>query len=99
MGTNDDKHVVSQSRDRNAKLAHKLVVVSTREWEKAITGILALPTAVALTAAAATTYVAAILGRGFEMFESAAGEVNRAMTTETNGTFEPHDEARIEARA
>jgi hypothetical protein len=49
--------------------------------------------------AAATTYVAAILGRGFEMFESAAGEVNRAMTTETNGTFESHDDARIEARA
>jgi hypothetical protein len=100
MGSmSDKKQWVNETRDRNARLAHNLVVVSTREWEKAITGIVAIPTAIALTAAAGATYVAAMLGRGFEMFELAAGEVSRAMTVEPNGAFDVRDDVRMEARA
>jgi uncharacterized protein (DUF697 family) len=53
-----------------------------RQWEKALTGIVAAPAAVALTAAAVATYGVALIERAFEVFESAIGEVGRAVTQE-----------------
>ena len=56
-----------------------------QQWEKTLTGIVALPAAAALGVAATATYGVALLERGFEVFESALGEVGRTLTPH------PHD--------
>ena len=59
-------------RARTAELAHHLSTVALRQWEKALTGIIALPSAAALGVAASATYGVAMLERGFEVFEERA---------------------------
>jgi hypothetical protein len=64
-------------RARTAELAHHLSTVALRQWEKTLTGIVALPSAAALGIAATATYGVAMLERGFEVFEAAIGEIGR----------------------
>jgi hypothetical protein len=66
-------------RARTAELAHHLSTVALRQWEKALTGIVALPSAAALGIAATATYGVAVLERGFEVFEAAIGEIGRTI--------------------
>ena len=77
-------------RARTSQLAHHLSSVALREWEKALTGIVALPAAAALGLAATATYCAALLERGFEVFETAIGEVGRAVASEKRDGMGEH---------
>ncbi len=70
----------SIDRRHTAHLAHHLSTVAVQQWEKTLTGIVALPAAAALGVAATATYGVALLERGFEVFESALGEVGRTLT-------------------
>jgi hypothetical protein len=72
-------------RSQTAQLAHHLSTVAVRQWEKTLTGIVALPAAAALGVAATATYGVALLERGFEVFELALGEIGRTLTSETEG--------------
>lgn len=96
---NQDGNITAHSRGleraHTAKLAHHLSTVALREWEKALTGIVALPAAAALGVAATATYGVAVLERGFEIFESAIGEVGRSLTQEHH---EHHDHVAVEHR-
>jgi hypothetical protein len=82
----------AMDRAQTAQLAHQLSAVAIRQWEKAITGM------VALGVAATATYGVALLERGFEVFESAVGEVGRSMTDRRDGN-EHASERTPEARA
>ena len=83
-------HSRNVERAHTAKLAHHLSTVALREWEKALTGIVALPAAAALGVAATATYGVAVLERGFEIFESAVGEVGRSLTRESDALAHEH---------
>lgn len=72
-------------RTQTAQLAHHLSTVAVRQWEKTLTGIVALPAAAALGVAATATYGVALLERGFEVFELALGEIGRTLTPDTDG--------------
>jgi hypothetical protein len=72
----------SIDRRHTAQLAHHLSTVAVQQWEKTLTGIVAFPAAAALGVAATATYGVALLERGFEVFESALGEVGRTLTPE-----------------
>jgi hypothetical protein len=87
-------------RARTAELAHHLSTVALRQWEKTLTGIVALPSAAALGVAATATYGVAMLERGFEIFETALGEIGRTLSHEDMGR-ERRDrgQERSEARA
>jgi hypothetical protein len=85
-------------RARTAELAHHLSTVALRQWEKALTGIVALPSAAALGVAASATYGVAMLERGFEIFEAALGEIGRTLAHE-DGARERRPAERGEARA
>ncbi|HEY3817940.1 MAG TPA: hypothetical protein VGL81_12250 [Polyangiaceae bacterium] len=74
----NDQHAIE--RRHTAHLAHHLSTVAVQQWEKTLTGIVALPAAAALGVAATATYGVALLERGFEVFESALGEVGRTLT-------------------
>jgi hypothetical protein len=90
---------MAMERARTAYLASHLSSVALRQWEKSLTGIIALPAAAALGVAATATYGVALIERGFEVLESAVGEVGRVLTTaekrEGNNDRRPdHPEAR-----
>jgi hypothetical protein len=90
---------MAMERARTAQLAHHLSSVALRQWEKALTGLVALPAAGALGIAASATYCVAMLERGFEVFESAVGEVGRSVAGERPNMTERHPDPRPEARA
>jgi hydroxypyruvate isomerase len=72
---------ILRERARTAHLAHQLSSMALRQWERGLTGVVALPAATALAIAAAATYGVALLERGFDVLESAVGEVGRSLTT------------------
>lgn len=87
-------------RAHTAQLAHQLSSVALRQWEKTLTGIVALPAAAALGVAATATFGVALLERGFEVFESALGEIGRAVGRDHHEeTTTERREGRNEARA
>lgn len=71
-------------RMHTTRLAHQLSVVALRQSEKAITGMLALPVATALGAAAGVMYVAAFFERGFEIFETSVAEIGRQVSRDVD---------------
>ena len=71
---------VAIERAQTAQLAHHLSSVALQQWEKTLTGIVALPAAAALGVAATATFGVALLERGFEVFESAVGSIGLALT-------------------
>lgn len=82
-------------RARTAEMAHQLSSIALRQCEKALTGVVALPAAAALSVAATATYCVALLERGFEVFESAIGEVGRSVASDRrDGGGEHHVEGR-----
>jgi hypothetical protein len=74
----NEQHAIE--RRHTAQLAHHLSTVAVRQWEKTLTGIVAFPAAAALGVAATATFGVALLERGFEVFESALGDVGRTLT-------------------
>jgi len=60
-------------------LAHRLSSVAVRQWERALTGMAAVPAAAALSAAAMAMYGVAMTERLFEVLESGIGEIGRSM--------------------
>jgi hypothetical protein len=88
----------AMERARTAELAHHLSTVAVRQWEKALTGIVALPSAAALGLAASATYGMALIERGFEIFEAALGDIGRTLTHDDAGR-ERRPGDRTEARS
>ena len=84
-------------RTRTAHLAHHLSSVAMRQWERSLTGMLAMPAAAALGVAACATYGVAMIERLFDVMESAVGEIGRTITAE-DGHHRP-EAARHEARS
>jgi hypothetical protein len=72
---------VEQAIDRSGttRAAHELSAIAMRQWERALTGVVALPAAVALSTAASALYLASMVERTFETIESAVAEIGRAI--------------------
>lgn len=73
------KRELQQERLRSEQFAHQLQQEAATQWQKAITGVLALPTATALTVGATTLQVAAFIERGFEIFQESAESMRRSL--------------------
>ena len=54
---------ISKHRVHTQETAQRLSVVAMRQWEKAMTGIVALPAAAALTTAATVLFTASFIER------------------------------------
>jgi hypothetical protein len=76
--------------------ARRLSLVALRNWENALTGLVALPAAIALSTAAATLFTLALLERAFEMTELGLADVGKRV----GGEFDAHGNPRevIQAR-
>src|SRR5688572_16332284 len=66
---------ITRERAHSEAIAQQLGRESMMQWSKAVTGLLALPTAVALGAASWALYLAAFVERGFEIFQQQAMEM------------------------
>lgn len=66
-----------QERHKSENLANQLSHECLQQWQRAIEGMLAAPTAAALGLASTTLYVAAFLERGFEILQQ-SGEALRS---------------------
>ena len=86
-------------RTHTAELAHHLSSIALRQWERALTGIVAVPAAAALGVAATATYGVAFLERVFEVLESAIGEIGRTIAQEETPGSRDKGSERTEARA
>ncbi len=79
--TNRNDENVSQflkwQAHKNEMIARNLSREAMGQWQKAINGVLALPAAVALSAAANTLFMAAFIERGFEAFQASAEAMGR----------------------
>lgn len=82
MGQGNDMRQMTQrlSEERVQKefLAQRLSREAMSQWQKAIEGLVALPTALTLGWASAAMYVVSFLTRGFEVFSVAAEDIRRS---------------------
>jgi hypothetical protein len=96
---------VTRPRVRNEETAQRLALVAVRKWESALTGLIALPAAAALTGAATAMFAASLMERAFEMFEGTIADVGRRVSDEYDAHGEPREardwrrEEKTEARA
>jgi len=70
---------------KNEEIARNLSHEAMSQWQKAINGVLALPAAIALSAAANTLFVAAFIERGFEAFHASAEAMGRELQGHARG--------------
>ena len=82
---------VTRPRERTQETAQRLSLIAMRNWEKALTGVLALPAAAALTAGASVLFAVAILERTFEMAESTLADVGRRVGDDFDAHGEPRE--------
>jgi hypothetical protein len=81
---------VTLPRERTQDTAQRLSLIAMRNWEKALTGVVALPAAAALSTAATVLFAVSILERSFEMIESTLADMGRRVGED----FDAHGEAR-----
>jgi hypothetical protein len=80
MTNRNDEHFsqfLKWQAHKNEMTARTLSREAMSQWQKAVNGVLALPAAIALSAAANTLFVAAFIERGFEAFQASAEAMGR----------------------
>jgi hypothetical protein len=82
---------VTRPRERTQETAQRLSLIALRNWEKALTGVVALPAAAALTTGATVLFAVSLLERTFEMFESTIADMGRRVGEEFDAHGEPRD--------
>src|SRR4051812_11848324 len=70
-------HFMKWQAHKNEMVARNLSREAMGQWQKAVNGVLALPAAIALSAAANTLFIAAFIERGFEAIQSSAEGMGR----------------------
>jgi hypothetical protein len=86
---------VARLRVKTQDTAQRLSLVALRNWEKAITGVVAIPAALALTTAAGVLFATSLIEHGFEIFELALVDLGRRVTDD----FDAHGDPRSESAA
>lgn len=84
------RRTASEERRKSERLASQLSRESLQQVQRAIEGILAIPTATALGIGSVTLYVAAFLERGFEVVQQGT-EALRSGLADTRREFERQD--------
>jgi hypothetical protein len=68
-------------RHQSARLARHFSIAAFRQCERAVAGLVAVPTALALGGAAGALFVAAIVESGFDLVETSITDVGRRLST------------------
>jgi hypothetical protein len=70
---------------------HRMTVIAVRQWEQAARGLLAIPSAIAMTTAASAMLVTSIVERTFEVVELAFVDIGGRVGSD----FDAHGERRV----
>jgi hypothetical protein len=81
---------VTRPRERTQETAQRLSLIAIRNWEKALTGVIALPAAAALTTASVVLFGVSILEQTFALFESTLADVGRRVGEDFDAHGDPH---------
>src|SRR5580700_5708970 len=81
---------VTLPRERTQDTAQRLSLIAMRNWEKALTGVVAVPAAAALTTAATVLFAVSLLERSFELIESTLVDMGRRVGED----FDAHGDLR-----
>ena len=86
---------IAHHRGQTQETAQQLSIVALRQWEKALTGLFALPAAIATGSAASVLHVASWLERAFEIVEVSVVDIGRRLdvdaTTGESTALRPRD--------
>jgi hypothetical protein len=88
---------VSRQRAITQTTAHQMVLLAARQWEQAARGLLAVPSAIAMTTAAGAMFVTSIVERSFELVEMATIEVGKRAGGDHDALGNVRASGRIEA--
>jgi hypothetical protein len=69
------ERTIEEQAQAHAEAARKIAHEATQQWQRALTGVIALPAAIALAWASSAMYVALFLERGFEIFTAQTGNL------------------------
>ncbi len=69
--------------------AQRMSILAIRQWERAIGGLLAVPSAIACTGAAGAMLVTSVVERAFEVVELTAVDVGRRLGKDHDAHGEP----------
>jgi hypothetical protein len=72
----------SISRERTQESAQRLSLLALRSWEKALSGVIAVPAAAALTTGAVVLFAASIIEQTFGLVETSLAEVGKRVSEE-----------------
>lgn len=86
---------VSAQRALDQESAHRMVLLAMRQWERAISGIIAVPSAIAVTTAAGAMLVSSFVQRAFETVETATMDVGRRVGRDYDGNGNPRTNGRV----
>ena len=81
-GMKEIRQTLERERKEAETLAQELSRQSIRQWQKTIEGLVAFPTAIAVSVAATTLYAVGFLARGFEVFQAQAEDARRSLSGE-----------------
>lgn len=94
---------VTRQRALTQNTAHRMAHMAVRQWEQAARGLLAIPSAVAMTTAAGAMLVTSVVERTFEVVEVAVAEIGRSFGSDLDAqgdrrpVVRPNDDRRNEA--
>ena len=80
---------ITRPRERTQETAQRLSLLALRSWEKALTGVIALPAAAGLTTAATVLFGVSILEKTFELFETTLADVGSRVGEDFDAHGEP----------
>ncbi|HEY2516490.1 MAG TPA: hypothetical protein VGI39_36720 [Polyangiaceae bacterium] len=80
---------VTRPRERTQETAQRLSLLALRSWEKAVTGVIAVPAAAALTTGAVVLFTVSIIETTFGLLETTLSEVGKRVGDEFDAHGEP----------
>jgi hypothetical protein len=81
---------IHRERVRTQETAQRMTVLAVRQWERALGGLLAVPSAIAVSCAAGAMLVTSVVERTFEVIELTTMDVGRRL----GPNFDSHGEPR-----
>lgn len=97
--TNENiRRTAEYERSRSEQLANQLSRQSLQQWQRSIEGLLALPTATALSIASTTLYVASFIERSFEVLQQSTEALRLGAEQGRREFLRAEDDDRSESR-
>ena len=83
----------TRQRNQTIQTTQRLALASLRQWEKALSGVVAVPAALALSTAACATFAASLVEGAFEILDSSLSDIGKRVGHEFDAIGERREKA------